>query len=279
MKIVDTHLHLWDLARFPYSWTNGIPALNRSFGLEEYRLGADGTGIAKAIYMECDVDAPHALDEARYAQSLADLDPLIAGIIAAGHPENDGFAAHLEALMSVPKLRGLRRVLHTQDDALSQSAAFRANLRRLPALGLSFDLCALPRQLPVALELVQSCPEVAFVLDHCGIPDIRGGALDPWRQRIVELAACSNVVACKISGLIAYADPSHWNADTLRPWFEHVIACFGWERVVWGGDWPVCGLTAPLRDWVSASQELAAAASIDEQCKLFHLNAERIYRV
>jgi len=31
MHLVDTHQHLWDLDRFPYSWCAGIPTLNRSF--------------------------------------------------------------------------------------------------------------------------------------------------------------------------------------------------------------------------------------------------------
>jgi predicted TIM-barrel fold metal-dependent hydrolase len=60
---------------------------------------------------------------------------------------------------------------------------------------------------------------------------------------------------------------------------EHVLACFGWDRVVWGGDWPVCTLGAPLARWVEATHELTAGASADERARLFHRNAERLYRV
>jgi predicted TIM-barrel fold metal-dependent hydrolase len=277
MHLVDTHQHLWDLRQFPYSWCAGIPALNRTFSLDDYRAAASGTGITKTVFMECDVDEPHALAEAQHVQSLAAAHPLIAGIVASGRPEHDGFRAQLEQLARLPKVRGVRRVLHTQPDALSQAPRFAENLRLLPEFGFTFDLCVLARQLPVALSLVRSCPRVSFVLDHCGVPDVKGRALDPWREHIRELAALPNV-ACKISGLVAYAGED-WSVDDLRPWFDHVIASFGWDRVVWGGDWPVCTLTATLARWVDATRALAASATDEQRAQLFHRNAERIYRV
>jgi len=278
MPLVDTHQHLWDLRRFPYSWTAGIPALHRSFLPGDYAAAAAGLGITKTVFVECDVDEPHALAEAQHLQALAEQHPLIAGIVASGRPERDGFRAHLEALATLPKVRGLRRVLHTQPDALAQSPGFAENLRLLPEFGLTFDLCVLGRQLPFGIDLVRRCPGVCFILDHCGVPDVKGRALDPWRAHIRELAALPNV-ACKISGLVAYADPAAWTVDDLRPWVEHVLESFGWDRVVWGGDWPVCTLAAPLSRWVEAIRILTRSATADQQAGLFHRNAERIYRV
>jgi len=277
MKRIDTHQHLWDLRQFPYCWCAGIPALNKSFLLDDFLAAAQGTGIEKTVFMECDVDEPHALAEARHVQSLADQHPLIAGIVASARPERADFPAQLEALLKLPKLRGLRRVLHVVPDETSQPALFAENVRRLAGHKLTFDLCVLARQLPLAIALAKQCSQVQFILDHCGVPDVKGLAFDPWRTHIAELAALPNV-ACKISGVVAYAG-ENWTVEDLRPWVEHVIACFGWDRVVWGGDWPVCTLTASLKQWVDASDNLFAAASPDEREKLFYKNAERIYRV
>jgi len=277
MHLVDTHQHLWDLDRIPCSWCAGLPALNRSFRLADYRAAAAGTPITKTVFMEADVDDPHQLAEARLVQALADTDPLIGGIVASARPESDAFPAQLDALLALPKLRGLRRVLHVVPDALSQQAGFRANLRRLPAHGLTFDLCVLARQLPVARELVDACPDVTFILDHCGVPDVKGRNFEPWRTEIRELALRPNLHV-KLSGLVAYA-AADWTVADLRPWVEHVIACFGWDRVVWGGDWPVCLLGAPLTRWVAATAELTAGTSADERARLYHRNAERLYRV
>src|SRR5690242_6890250 len=104
MKLIDTHQHLWDLSQFPYSWCAGIPALNRSFLLNDYRAAAENTGIEKTIFVECDVDEPYALTEAQHIQKLAENNPLIAGIVAAARPESADFPSQLESLLKLPKL-------------------------------------------------------------------------------------------------------------------------------------------------------------------------------
>lgn len=278
MHLVDTHQHLWDLRQFPYSWCAGIPALNRSFLLDDYRAAATGTGITKTVFMECDVDDPHQLGEAQHIQRLADANPLICGIVASGRPENDGFRAHLEALAKLPKIRGVRRVLHVVRDDLSLEPRFAENVRLLADFGLTFDLCALPRQHANIRTLVERCPKVTFIVDHVGVPDVKGRMIKPWREGLARLAEFPNV-NCKISGLVAYADAATWTVDDLRPYFEHAVACFGWDRLVWGGDWPVCTLSAPLARWVEATHALTASAAPEQRAKLYHRNAERIYRV
>jgi predicted TIM-barrel fold metal-dependent hydrolase len=277
MKRIDTHQHLWDLRQFPYSWCAGIAALNRSFGLADYLAAGQATGIEKTVFVECDVDESYALAEAQHIQNLAAQNPLIAGIVASARPERADFPAQLEALLKLSKLRGIRRALHVVPDATSQSPLFAENVRRLAAHQLTFDLCVLARQLPLAAALARQCPGVQFILDHCGCPDVQGGALDPWRSHLAELAALPNV-ACKISGLVAYAGAG-WTPEMLRPWLEHVLAGFGWERVLWGGDWPVCLLTATLQQWVAAVDQLVALATEDQREKMFYKNAERIYRI
>ena len=277
MKRIDTHLHFWDLQQFPCSWCNTIPALHRNFGLDEYRAAAQTTGIEKSLFVECDVDEPHSYAEAQHIQNLADHTPLIAGIVAAARPELAVFPAQLDALLKLPKLRGIRRVLHVVPDEVSQSDLFAENIGRLAAHRLTFEVCVLSRQLPLAIALAQKCPDVQFILNHCGVPDVRGRAFDPWRANITKLAALPNV-ACKISGLVAYAG-ENWTVGDLRPWIEHVMENFGWDRVVWGGDWPVCTLTATLRQWVEASDQLFAGVNQEIREKVFGKNAERIYRI
>lgn len=278
MHLVDTHQHLWNLDQFPYSWTAGIPALNRSFLFDHYASAASGLGITKTVFMECDVDEPHVLAEARHVQKLAEQHPLIAGIVASGRPEHDGFRAHLEELAKLPNVRGVRRILHTQPDELSQSPRFAENLRLLPEFRFTFDLCVLARQLPLALALAEQCPKVTFILDHCGVPEVKARVLDPWREHISRLAVLPNV-SCKISGIVAYADAAMWTDGDLKPYVDHVLACFGWDRVVWGGDWPVCTLSASLAQWVATTRTLTQHATHDQRAALFHRNAERIYRV
>src|SRR6185312_16909900 len=97
-------------------------------------------------------------------------------------------------------------------------------------------------------------------------PDIAGGKFESWRDAITELAKFPNLT-CKVSGIIAYGGPNP-TAAMLRPYVEHVIASFGWQRVGWGSDHPVCTLTANLTTWVGFTRELIAGASADEQSRL-----------
>lgn len=278
MQKIDTHLHLLHPDRLTYPWVDDVPPLQGAFGLEDYKTASEGCGITGAVFMEVDVADGEMAEEVKWVQELADRDGSdILSIIAAARPEADDFEARLDSV-SVPLLRGVRRVLHTQADALSQSRGFRANLRRLSARGLSFDLCVLARQLPLAIELVDACPEVTFILDHCGVPDIAGGVFESWSKSIGQLAERENVV-CKISGLPTYCKPGETDTEVLRPWVERVIECFGWDRVVWGGDWPVCTLNGSLKRWVDTLETLLADESEAHRAALYSGNASRVYTI
>jgi len=279
IEIVDTHQHLWDLDLFRYSWLDSFPTLNRSFRLADYLQAARGLGISKTVHLEADVDEPHMLAETRHLLNLADRpDNPLQGIVACGRPEDAGFTSYLNQIAPHPKLKGIRRVLHTQPDELGQRKTFLRNIARLADYGLSFDLCVLDRQLPIAINLVQNCSGVTFILDHCGVPRVKERILDPWRKDIAELASFPKVY-CKISGLVAYADPAHWTAEDLRPYVDHVLSCFGWDRVMFGSDWPVCTLSATYKQWVESLRWLTDSAGEENQRKLFHDNAVRVYRL
>jgi len=279
MQIVDTHQHLWDKDLFHYSWLDTIPQLNRSFRMADYLAATKGLDVVKSLHLEADVDEPYMLDETRHLLALADQpDNPLEGIVACGRPENEDFKSYLDAIGGHAKLKGIRRVLHTQPDGVGQGVTFLKNVAALPDYGLSFDICVLARQLPIAIKLISSCPDVIFILDHCGVPQVKERNLDPWRSHITEIAKFPNV-SCKISGLVAYADLQSWTAEDLRPFIDHAIGSFGWDRVMFGSDWPVCTLSANYRQWVEALQAITQGAGEVSQRKLFHDNAVRVYRL
>jgi len=279
MQIVDTHQHLWDLDLFRYSWLSSVPSLNRSFRMHDYLDATAGLNVVKSVHLEADVDEPYMLGETRHLLALAEQqDNPLDGIVASGRPESKGFRSYLDQITGEPKVKGIRRVLHTQPDELSENRTFIENVAVLSQYGLSFDICVLARQLPIAISLISRCPDILFVLDHCGVPQVKERILDPWRADIAEIAKFQNVV-CKISGLVAYADPKNWTVEDLHPYVEHVIACFGWDRVLFGSDWPVCTVCASYKQWVDALQSITASAGESNQQKLFYENAIRVYRL
>jgi predicted TIM-barrel fold metal-dependent hydrolase len=277
--IIDTHLHLIDRSALRYPWLAGVPALNRDFSYEDYATEARRVGVERVLHMEVDVDPADIEAETARVQGLSrQAGSMLAGVIASCRPEEADFADYLESQRANPFVKGFRRVLHVVPDDLSESDLFRGNIKRLGGTGLTFDLVVLPHQIPKAVALADLAPDVQFVLDHCGVPDIKGNGEHPWREHMSEIARRPNVMA-KISGVVAYADPGNWTVETLRPYVEHTIAAFGWDRVVWGSDWPVCTLGGGLSTWVAATQALLSGCSVAERDRLLSGNARKLWRL
>jgi predicted TIM-barrel fold metal-dependent hydrolase len=277
--IIDTHLHLIYRDRLSYPWLADVAPLNRDFSYETYAAEARRCGVTDAIHMEVDVAQGDIEAETRNVEELARRPKtLLRGAISACRPEDEDFPAFLERQLADPFVKGFRRVLHVVPDDFSEGATFRVNIMRLAAAGRPFDLCVRPDQIDKAIALADLAPAVQFVLDHCGVPAIKDRAEHPWRESIAEIARRPNV-AVKISGVVAYAEPATWTIDDIRPYVEHAIESFGWDRVVWGSDWPVCTLTASLSIWVAAAQAITLGCSADERARLFSANARRIWRL
>jgi predicted TIM-barrel fold metal-dependent hydrolase len=279
VKLLDTHQHLVYPDVAGYEWTAGIPVLaNQAFTVSDYQGLTDGHDVA-TLFMETGVDDADYQAEARFVAGLAaDDSNNIVGMIASCRPEaDDGYDAWLDECADMPVV-GYRRILHVVDDAMSQDETFRANVRKLGERNLTFDICFLSSQLAVALELARACDNTQLILNHCGVPDIAGGNMDPWKQNISNLASMPNV-ACKVSGIMAYCAPGTASLDTIRPWLDHVTEAFGPDRLVWGSDWPVVNMANGLVDWLSVTNAYLGTLSGSEAEKLANQNVSRIYKV
>lgn len=275
--IIDTHLHLIYRQELSYPWLAGTPPLNADFPLDEYTRQARRLGISGALHMEVDVAEADIERETAFVQTLQAQDNLLRGAIASCRPESLEFPKYLERVRLNPFIRGFRRVLHVMPDDLSGGVVFRENIKRLAGTGLTFDLCVLPHQIKKAAELADLAPDVSFILDHCGVPDIASGGYDAWKKPVAEIARRSNVTV-KLSGIPAYATQS-WTLEELKPYFGHVAEAFGFDRMVWGSDWPVCTLGGGLSTWIGATHALLSGISLDEQASVFHANATRLWNL
>jgi L-fuconolactonase len=278
--IVDSHVHLYDIKRFNYGWLAGVPKLNRTYLLEDFDRARETIAVDKMVFAEVAVDSGLHLDEAAFIQELANRDPRLCGIVA--HvPLEKGNAVEFDivALKKLRNLSGVRRLIETErNPAFCLEPNFIAALRLLPKYDLTFDICIKYTAMAYALELVKRCPEVSFVLDHIGKPDIKNGLREPWWSQLTELAHHPNVV-CKVSGVITEADHQYWTADQITPYVSHVIESFGFDRVMYGSDWTVSELSHKYADWVEIIDSVVMGASEAELHKLYRDTAIRIYRL
>jgi predicted TIM-barrel fold metal-dependent hydrolase len=277
--IFDTHLHLIYLDKLRYPWLDDFAALRKDASYDSYAVTARQVGISGALHMEVDVaEKDIEAETAMVTELMSPTDSLLKGAISSCRPESTNFPEFLERQQTLGEVKGFRRVLHVVPDEVSTTNVFRNNIKRLSGTGLTFDLCVLPAQLPLAIELVDHCPDVTFVLDHCGVPDVSGQSLEPWAGHMKALARRENVVA-KISGVMAYGNPDTWSLEDIRPFVEYTVEAFGWKRVVWGSDSPVCTLAGRIETWVAATHALLDSCSADEKVALLHDNAVALWSI
>ena len=279
IPILDTHQHLWDLSRFRLPWLTGAGKLNRSFLMRDYLAATAGLNVVKALYMEVDLAPEQQTDEAEFIIDVCRRreGPTVAAVIS-GRPASDGFKPYITRFKDSPYIKGVRQVLHNEaiPAGYCLGEKFVRGIRLLGELGKSFDLCLRPGELLDGAKLIDQCRDTRFILDHCGNADVQARDRSPWQRGIAAVAQRKNVV-CKVSGIVVSARSGAWTADDLAPFVNHTLDVFGLDRVMFGGDWPVCTQKATFKQWVEALKAIVRDRSELEQRKLFHDNGMRYY--
>jgi predicted TIM-barrel fold metal-dependent hydrolase len=294
LPLVDTHQHLWDVTKFKLPWLPKEGVLARSYVMDDYRAAIAGTGIERSVYMEVDVAPEQQVAEAEHLIAIckSGTAPTV-GAVVSGRPGNeDAFRNYIAQFKDAPQIKGIRQVLHGDSTPAGYCLAdgYVRSIQFLGEHGLSFDLCLRPNDLADGAKLADKCPNTRLILDHCGNADpkawmtaARRGDQKPdheveaWKKSISEIAKRKNTL-CKISGIIARVT-KEWSADDLAPIVNHCLDSFGPDRVIFGSDWPVCLLGAPLKEWTTALRQIVAGRPVEEQKKLFSANAEKYYRL
>ena len=278
--LVDTHVHLWDPNRLRYAWHAGAPALNRPFLLDDYREACGAAHVERMVFLQCDCDASQNRDEVAMVTELAATDARLQGIVAFA-PLETGAAVRdeLAFLAGNPLVKGIRRITQNEQDAdFCNRPDFVRGVRLLPEFGLTCDMCISHIQLANTTRLVRSCPEVTFILDHIGKPDIRQGQTEPWMSDLREMAALPNVW-CKLSGVVTEANHDNWSYDDVEPYMRHTLDCFGLDRLMYGGDWPVVTLAATYVRWLECVDRFLGPLSAADRRRILHDNAVSFYRL
>jgi L-fuconolactonase len=275
---IDAHQHYWSLAHQDYGWLQDTPALHaihRDFSpadlaplLERSRI--DGTVLVQAAPSEAETWRLLALA----AQPASRVRAVVGwtDLAAADAPQR------IRRLAQEPLLKGLRPMLQDlADPNWILGAQLRPAIETMIELDLGLDLLIKPHQLDAALAFALQHPSLRMVIDHAAKPGIADRAVEPWATQIARFAE-ETQVRCKLSGLATEAGPD-WDADALRPYVDHLLACFGPSRLMWGSDWPVLELAAGYLQWEAVSRELLKALPPSEQEQVWGTNAAAFYGI
>lgn len=276
-KIVDSHIHFWDTNKLDYEWLSGLPALNKPYLPEQLSKASIDKDLEKMVFVQAGLPAEQGLAETEWVSELAKTDTRIKGIVAVAPLElGEGAKEYLDALQRYPLVKGVRRLIQGEALGFAKQEAFIEGVQLLSDYGFRFDLCIYHPQMQDIITLLEQCPNVSFVLDHVGKPDIKNGLMQPWAIELTSLASFSNV-KCKLSGMVTEADHKNWQKEDLKPYADHVLASFGVDRIMYGGDWPVSELASNWLEWVETAEWLLADLSEADKQKVFYSNAIDFY--
>ena len=280
--VVDTHLHVWDPGnKLDYRLAKELPPVfNKPYLLEDYNRACDPVQVEKMVFIQCEVAASQFMDEAEWVTSLAKVDTRLEGIVPwAPLEKGDAVRSDLEKLAENRLIKGIRHLIQFEDDLdFCLRPDFVAGVRTLADYNLSFDIGIFHIHMANTIQMVRQCPNVQFVLDHIGAPDIKNQGFEPWAQEIKQLSEMPNVW-CKISAVPDHADHENWTKEDLKPYIDHVISCFGFDRVMYGGNWPVSTLATEYPRWVETLAWAVSGCTDTELKKLFRDNGIAFYKL
>lgn len=279
IRVVDSHVHLWDRDKMKYSWTDSNPVLARNYFIGDFNNATKNINLEAFVFVEAGMDARGKdLREVEWVIKHAEQNKLLSAIVADVPLENEVDRVDVLNTLKLLKLvTGIRRITQGKPSGFMKSPVFISGVKMAHDYGFSVDICVHSGQLEEVAEMISACPtDVKFVLDHVGKPGIARGEIEPWKSNLERISRNKNVW-CKLSGMVTEANPDSWKIEELKPYVDHVIICFGVERIMFGSDWPVCLVGATYEKWVETVHSLISHLPETDIQKIFSENAKKFY--
>jgi L-fuconolactonase len=278
MVTIDSHQHVWDLARARYDWlTAEHSPINRTMTFDALRPSLRRAGIQATVLVQSadnDEDTDLMLEVARENPEVA----AVVAFVPLHDPKRA--ATRLDELRRDPLVVGVRNLIHDHPDPdYILRSDVDDSLALLEATGATFDYVAvLPRHLEHVETISERHPRLRIVIDHLAKPPIGLGDREPWWS-LIERAAQNPLVFGKVSGLYSATGSPDWTPDLVRPFFDRALETFGPARLMYGGDWPVSVLFGGYeRVWAGLSELFEGLDPSDRQ-RILGGTAESFYRI
>jgi len=272
---IDAHQHFWrfDAADFP--WIDPAGPLSTDRLPRDLKPEMDRRSIDGCLA----VQARQSVEETEWLVNLALSHRWILGVVGWIDLRADDIERRLDAWAGDSLLVGYRHIVQDEpSDDFLLDPAFICGVGAVLSRGLSYDILIVPRQAHSVRRFADLVGEGRLILDHGAKPPIAASGWQPWADAITDMARVPTLY-CKISGLVTEADHHAWVPTDIVRYLDHLLGCFGPERLIFGSDWPVCNLAATYgrvhdltAEWVDRSCPAHASA-------VFGGNAARAYAI
>lgn len=282
MKIVDTHIHVWDLDKADYPWLKGDNSiLNRTWKLEEIANERTKSGITNGVLVQAGCNQ----EDTELMLEIAGNNEWIDGVVCwlpLMDPEKTSQLLE-EKFLKDKYFKGVRHLIHYENDPqwLLQPSVIES-LELLAAKNIPYDIVGvLPVHIETALKVMEKIPDLKMVFDHLNAPPIPGKEyFGIWGHLMKEAAQSKNIYA-KLSGLgTASGYFEKRTADDIKPYIAYALEIFGTDRCFCGGDWPVSMLANSYsKTWQTTKDILNELINTAELEKVFFSNANSFYKL
>lgn len=282
MKIIDTHVHVWDLEKAEYPWLKGDTSiLNRTWRIDEIADERKKAGITAGVL----VQASGNIGDTELMLETAYKTDWICGIVGWLPLMNTTATQHLleDRFLKESYFKGVRHQVHDEKDPewLLQPAVLQS-LDLLASYKIPYDVVGiLPVHIKTVLLVAEKIPSLKMVFDHLNWPPLATKERFGTWGELMSIAAQHKNLYAKISGLgTATGNFQDRTADEIKPYVNFVLQHFGVERCFCGGDWPVSMLANDyVQTWQITKEILTDLLNDEEKDKVFFSNANNFYNL
>jgi predicted TIM-barrel fold metal-dependent hydrolase len=294
--VIDTHMHLWDLAN-GYPWLSkpdpaferligNYDQLRRDFLAPAYVALTRDANVVKSVHIQAFgfVDDPVA--ETTWLRAQTSRYGYPTGLVAYADLIDPRLDETLRRHCEGGDVRGVRMPLNYDTEPWRRMAdredymrdtQWRKGFALLSRHGLVFDMQIYDHQAPDAVALARSFPDTTIVVEHLAWPiDLSESGFESWVRYVASLAECPNVFM-KMSGIGCVFQRSR-RALVLQ-YLRQAVATFGAARCMFGSNCPPDTLYYSFAELMETYSDAFSSLSASEQHDVFHGTAQRVYRL
>lgn len=270
--VVDAHQHFWAYNTPEFGWIAPGSPLARDYAPDDLVPELARCGVDRSIA----VQARQCVEETHELLRFARENDWIMGVVGWIDLLAPDIDAQLADLAAQPLLLGFRHVVQDEPDPeFLLRPDFQNGVRRVLRAGFSYDLLVRACQLEHVPAFLRAVGTGRIIIDHGAKPEISDGGWEPWAGRMAAIAR-EFPVYCKLSGLVTEAGDD-WSAEDLGRYMQHLVGCFGPQRLIFGSDWPVCRLNASYEQVHALALGALEQLTACERAAVMGGNAMRAY--
>jgi predicted TIM-barrel fold metal-dependent hydrolase len=230
MYAVDSHAHVFDTARFPFTNPHGYrPQANECGTAFEFQTVLAAHSMTHGLLVN--PFAGYATDNRCLLAAIAASGDRFRGVALVGHDTND---AQMRELADGGVIGARFNTLFQGATSLEGAAGLRL-LERIKDVGWFAQIYFHDDEVLKLLPILDRVG-VRVVVDHCACPDPARGLDQPGFAAVLELGRRGQA-AVKLSGPFRYSKRP-WPYDDCDRFVQALVDAFTLDNCVWGSDWP-----------------------------------------